>query len=135
MNAHRSVFARAVRALIPLTLLLAGCALQPTPYAPGAAPWDTTVQSPDWKDIAGIPYTPAKHYLPWEESAVHIADWQEIAGIQYVPAKHYLPWDETPYIDDWKDIAGIKYVPAKHFLPWDPAPQIPDWRDTLSNPL
>ena len=134
MNAHRSVLVRAVRALIPLTLLLAGCSLQPTAYAPGAAPWDQAPQVGDWKDIAGIKYVPARHDLPWAESP-YIGDWRDIAGIKYVPARHDLPWAESPYIGDWRDIAGIKYVPAKHYLPWDESPQIPDWRELLSNPL
>lgn len=134
MKAHRSVFARAVRALLPLTLLLAGCALQPTSYAPGAAPWEVTAQSPDWKDIAGIPYVPARHDLPWAESP-YVGDWKDIAGIQYVAARHDLPWAESPYVGDWKDIAGIQYVPAKHYLPWDESPYVPDWRELLSNPL
>ena len=76
MNAHRSVLVRAVRALIPLTLLLAGCSLQPTAYAPGAAPWDQAPQVGDWKDIAGIKYVPARHDLPWAESP-YIGDWKE----------------------------------------------------------
>ena len=111
MIAHRSIFARAVRALIPLTLLLAGCALQPTAYAPGSAPWDATVQAPDWKDIAGIQYVQARHDLPWAETP-QVPDWKDIAGIQYTPPRHDLPWAETPPVPDWKDIAGIQYTPV-----------------------